>query len=351
MTDMLSDELTQQLRWFQHGNGPLVLFTGSSLDGERLVGPARLLAGQRTQRAMSVWDDRSSASSTATLTSWNGLPELPVSNDLAGDLEGFAVAAAIDLPGNAQLLERHVALLRSAAERGARVFSADPLGAPHANIIQLRRTGVTGRVRFADNERHSTRVLVHGTAAARINGAATEASLRLNDSLAEAGVVTDWLPSSPLGLLLRGFGRCLDNTGLDQGAGVVEALLQIIEPQADVIVLEGSGSLLDPSTSARTILQATVARPKFHVIAHRVAAKDDQLLEVLDDLVARLDRLHSFAGHPSILLGVTLDTSDVPEWDARSLLAEVDRSCIRCVDVADGLAPFARIVAAHESTA
>lgn len=350
MSDMLSGELTQHLRWFAHGNGPLVLFTGASLDGARLVRPARLLAAQRSQRPVSVWDDRSAVTSTASLASWDGLPDLAITADLDGDLDGVAIAVAVDLPGNAHLLERHAGLLRSAAERGALVFSPYPLGAAHPHIIQLRQTGVTGRVRFGDDERHSTRVLVHGTATARFQGGATEASIRLNESLADAGVVTDWLPSSPLGLLLRGFGRCLDDAGLDQSAGIVEALLQIIEPQADVIVLEGSGSLLDSSTCARTIVQATVAQPAFHLIAHQVAAEDDQLLEALDDFVTRLERLHGFAGKPSILLGVALDTTLVPEWDARSLVAAVERHGIRCIDVSDGLGPFARIVAAHEHT-
>lgn len=350
MTDMLSDPFTEQLRWFRHGDSPVVLFTGASLDGERLAGPARLLAQELAQRELTVWDDRSSANSTATLASWKGLPELAVVTELGGDLDGVAVAVAVDLPGSAQPLGRHIAMLRSAAERGARVFSGYSLGAAHPNIVQLRRTGVTGRVRFADVERHSTRLIVHATEAPTTQSAATEASLQLTKELTAAAVVTDWLPASPLGLLLRGFGRCLDNAGLDQGPGMIEALLQTIEPQSDVIVLEGSGSLLDSSTSARSILQATVARPGFHVIAHRVAPNDDRLLEALDDLVARLQSLHTFAGAPSILLGVALDTSRVSEWDARSLLAAVERRGIRCLDIANGLTPFAAIVAAHEGS-
>lgn len=351
MSDMLSDPFTEQLRWFRHGDSPVVLFTGASLDGERLVGPARLLGQQLEHRQLTIWDDRSSAASTATLASWEGLPELAIVNELGGDLDSVAVAVAVDLPGSAQLLGRHVAMLRSAAERGARVFSGYSLGAPHPNIVQLRRTGVTGRVRFADNERHSTRLIVYATEAPTTLSAATEASLQLTNDLAAAAVVTDWLPASPIGLLLRGFGRCLDNAGLDQGSGMIESLLQTIEPQADVIVLEGSGSLLDPPTSARSILQTTVARPSFHVIAHRVAPDDDQLLETLDELVARLQSLHTFAGAPSILLGVALDASRVSEWDARSLLAAVERRGIRCLDIADGLTPFAAIVAAHEGAA
>ncbi len=351
MSDMLSDELTEQLRWFRHDASRLVLFTGGSLDGERRTRPARLLAGQTGQRAMSIWDHQSGAASTKALSSWAGLPELPVTNELDGDLDEVAVAVALELPGNRRLLDRHIALLRSAADRGAVVFSGYALGSSHPNIVQLKRVGVTGRVRFADDERHSTRVLVHDTKTPMMQGATTEVSLQLAQALTKAGVVADWLPSSPIGLMLRGFGRCLDNASLDQAPGIIESLLQAIEPQADVIVVEGSGSLLDPATSGRTILQATVARPSFHVIAHRMAAEDDPLLDILDGLVTRLEHLHTFAGRSSILLGVTLETSSVSEWDARSLQAEVENRGIRCVGLDDGLRPFAQIVAAHEHRA
>lgn len=362
MTDLLNDSLTERLRWFRHADVPVVLFTGASLDADRRVDPARLLAGALGSRVTCILDDRSAVDSTADLPSWSSVPPIPVRPDLDADMavDNVAVVLAVDVPLSSTLLVRHVAMLRSAADRGAHVFTTHLLGRAHPNVVDLKRIGVTDRVRFTNADRRSHRVMVYEvndpSSEASSYGASTRTSLELCTALQNEGIVADWLPSSPVGLLLRGFGRCLDRAGLDQAGGITEGLLQIIEPQADVIVVEGSGSIADPATSVRSIAQATVAQPTSHLIAHRVPAvrngdQDDFITGVLDPIRRRIDHLHDLAGQRSIFLGVALECSAVSSWEARSLIAEIEGTGVRCVDASRDIGRFARIVAAHEGTA
>lgn len=334
MPDLLTSPLTQQLRELGAANTSVLLFTGSSLRSGRLVPSARTLVRLLGERVIGIVDDAAGVDRLADLPGWEWAPDIPVARnmDRVRDVDPATeavVVTALDLPPRKRLLGRHVDVLLSLADSGRTVFSSLERSPRHAAVVDLRQSGRHERARFEDREPHSKRVMLYRTSS---DSSAVEAAVKLVDGFRGAEIAADWLPSTPLGMAARGFGRVLERCPIEFAAGLVEQLLQIMEPQARVLVVEG-GSLLDASAMVATAAQVQGAKPCFHALVHRALPTGDVLLEELDALLRRADGLHQGCGIRSTLLGVVADTSALDDWAARHLYSEIQKRGVTCVDV------------------
>lgn len=334
MPDLLTSSLTHQLRELGADKTRILLFTGSSLRSGRLVPSARILTRLLGGRVVGVIDDAAGVGRLRALPGWESAPDIPVLSSVEqlrtiDPAAEAVVVTALDLPTGKRLLGRHVDVLLSLADSGRTVFSSLERSPRHSSVVDLRQCGRPERARFEDREPHSNRVMLYRTTP---DTSAVEAAVKLVDGFRGAEIAADWLPSTPLGMTVRGFGRVPERCPIEFAAGLVEELLQIMEPQARVIVVEG-GSLLDASAMVATTAQVQGSKPSFHALVHRARHTDDGLLAELDDVLRRAGGLHQGYGIRSTLLGVVLDTSALEERAARRLCAEVQKRGLSCLDI------------------
>lgn len=106
-----------------------------------------------------------------------------------------------------------------------------------------------------------------------------------------------------------------------------------LEAQADVIVVEGQGSIFQPVYSPVTVAISHGCRPDYHVLCHRLARDETELASRLRGAASRYEQLHSALGFRSQLLAVSLNTADVDEAEAKRSTDEGRRLGVPCVDV------------------
>ena len=98
------------------------------------------------------------------------------------------------------------------------------------------------------------------------------AGLELHAAAKRRGIRTEFLATGQVGMVLTGRGIPLDAIRLDFAAGAVETL--VLSPKdAELILLEGQGSLLHPASSATLPLMRGLC-PTHLVLCHRPAAGD-----------------------------------------------------------------------------
>jgi uncharacterized NAD-dependent epimerase/dehydratase family protein len=249
------------------------------------------------------------------------------------------LVVGIALPGSKPLLPKHRAEIVAAADAGHRVFNGLHDIIDHPRVVNLRGFSQEDRVLARGVPLQSTRIVTVGTGA---NVGKMTTTVELQRALVEAGCAADWLPTGQTGMLLRGFGRCIDAVPSDFAAGLVEALIVSIETQAEIVVVEGQGSILGPVYSPVTVAISHAARAQFHVLCHRVTPHGGDVTAVLSAAAARYDSLHAALGFRSNLLGVALNTSVVDDLEARRTLEQARQLGVPCVDVVrDGASAIA----------
>ena len=339
MTPALSTTLREATR------RPLAVYTAECLASPSLVKTAVGLLRFAPERVRAVVDERHGGVTLDRVRGWAGFPAVPVVadlDDLPDDVTGLAVGLA--LAGSRPLLDRHRKLLQRAADRGLLVFNGlhDRVG--HPDVVELRRPEPADLVLASGPPLRSRRVLTVGSAP---NTGKMTTAVLLQRELVARGQAADLLATGQTGMLLRGHGRAVDAYPSDFAAGVVERLVLDLEVRAEVVVVEGQGSILTPTYSAVTVAVIHGCRPQHHVVCHRASADGDTAAEVVDT-VRRHDRLFDGLGLRSQLLGVALDSRALDAGTHRRRCAEVqDRLGVACVDpVRDGIAAVADAFAA-----
>ena len=165
------------------------------------------------------------------------------------------------------------------------------------------------------------------------------AGLELDLALRRAGVKSVFAATGQTGMVICGRGVPLDAVRLDFAPGAIEREVCDLGGDADVVVVEGQGSLLNPASSA-TLPLIRGSMPTHFLLCHRAGMTELPRypwikVPPLMDVVKLYQDLAETCGcfqRPS-LLGVCLDTRELAEQAARVELDKVSNELqVPCAD-------------------
>jgi uncharacterized NAD-dependent epimerase/dehydratase family protein len=168
------------------------------------------------------------------------------------------------------------------------------------------------------------RVLFVGT---DMNIGKMTAALEFDREAKARGVRSAFIGTGQTGMMICGSGMCLDAVRVDYASGAVEAELMRDGPGADVVWVEGQGSMLNPaSTATLPLLRGT--QPTHLVLVHKAGMKHlhafpHVTIPPLKDVVEFYERVATAAGAlaPAKVLGIALNTWGLDDATARAEIA------------------------------
>ncbi len=180
----------------------------------------------------------------------------------------------------------------------------------------------TGRVR----ELEATIVLTVG---ADCNIGKMTAALQVRDALRAAGHRVAFAGTGQTGILIEGWGIAVDAVVADFIAGAAERLTMEAARDADIVLVEGQGSLAHPGYSGVTYGLLHGAMPHAQVMCTQPSRKtisNNAWLPIPP--LAELIRLHEAAAsllRPAPVIAVALNTYDLTYEEAREAIVDVER--------------------------
>jgi uncharacterized NAD-dependent epimerase/dehydratase family protein len=135
-----------------------------------------------------------------------------------------------------------------------------------------------------------------------------------------------WAATGQTGMILRGRGVAVDAVVADFVGGATEELVNEEGREADVVFVEGQGSIIHPGYAAVTLGLLYGAMPDCMVLVHAAGRERLKRLDMpmmpLPELVDMYER--AMRPHRSCpVVGISLDTSVLDDVAARGLLSEV----------------------------
>lgn len=178
-----------------------------------------------------------------------------------------------------------------------------------------------GRARLLDN----TRVLMVGTDMA--NGKMT-AGLLIHRLAQERGIRSEFIATGQIGITIMGKGLPLDAIRVDYAGGAVEKYV-LEAGEAQLIVVEGQGSLLHPgSTATLPLLRGTM--PTHLILCHRASQttlRDFSWLPIppLAEVASLYESVASVGGRfpAGKVAAISLNTGDLTEAEAQAVIARI----------------------------
>ena len=272
-------------------------------------------------------------------------------------------------PQGGGLPEAWRATVREALERGWDVVSGlhvflgdDPelaaLSARHgARILDVRRppahrTVAAGRAAELDS-------LVVLTVGSDCNVGKMTAALELTRALGALGVRAEFVATGQTGIMIADRGVAVDAVVSDFAAGAIEQLVVEAGREADVVIVEGQGSLHHPGYSGVTLSLMAGSCPRAIVLCH-VAGRDtirtaegaahEIPIPPLRDLARIYEEAASWV-QPARVLSVALNTMGLDERAARAACnGAADETGLPATDpVRFGARPLADAVLAYIS--
>jgi len=214
------------------------------------------------------------------------------------------------------LLGDDVELAARAGAKGVRLFD---LRRPPADLPVSN-----GRARLVD-------ALVVLTVGTDCNTGKMTAQLELLRGLDARGIRTRFVPTGQTGILIAGWGIAVDAVVADFIGGAAERMVLEVAPGAEVVLVEGQGSLLHPGYSGVTLGLLHGACPAAMILCHQASRRligeyhpGEAWVEIppLADVVRVYEGAASWV-HPARVVGVSLNTYDLSE---RAAVAAVERA-------------------------
>lgn len=153
--------------------------------------------------------------------------------------------------------------------------------------------------------------------------------LQLRAALAARDVKASFAPTGQTGIFIDGWGICVDAVVADFIAGAAETLAIQGAREADIVLVEGQGSILHPGYSGVSLGLLHGALPHGLIACHiptRATFRHNAWLKIppIEEVIA----LHEAMAHPlrpARTVGVSLNTSEMSDRDARAEIARVER--------------------------
>ena len=150
------------------------------------------------------------------------------------------------------------------------------------------------------------------------------AQLQLARELNASGLRTRFVPTGQTGIMIEGWGIAVDAVVADFIAGAAERLVLQASDDADIVLVEGQGSINHPGYSAVTLGLMHGACPDAMILCHQTTRqyigdyREAAWLRIPP--MAEYIRLYETIGsvvHPTKVIGISLNTYDMSEDAAR----------------------------------
>jgi uncharacterized NAD-dependent epimerase/dehydratase family protein len=150
------------------------------------------------------------------------------------------------------------------------------------------------------------------------------AQLQLTRRLNERGVRTRFVPTGQTGIMIEGWGIAVDAVVADFIAGAAERLVLEGSKDADVVLVEGQGSINHPGYSGVTLGLLHGSCPAALILCHQCSReyigdyREEAWLRIPP--LAEYIRLYETIGsavHPTRVIAISLNTYDLGEVEAR----------------------------------
>lgn len=179
-----------------------------------------------------------------------------------------------------------------------------------------------GRVR----ELSQTVVLAVGTDA---NIGKMTVMLQLRAALRERGSRASFAPTGQTGIFIEGWGVCIDAVVADFIAGASEAVTFQAAEDADIVLVEGQGSILHPGYSGVSLGLLHGSLPHALIMCHQPSRKTFRhnawlAIPSLAEVIALHESIAAPL-RPARTVGVSLNTSDLADDEARRVIETVAR--------------------------
>lgn len=158
------------------------------------------------------------------------------------------------------------------------------------------------------------------------------AQLQLARQLNARGVRTRFVATGQTGILIEGWGIAVDAVIADFIAGAAEQLVLEGSRNADIVLVEGQGSINHPGYSAVTLGLLHGSCPDGLILCHQTSRKyigdyrEESWLRIppLADYVGWYEQIAS-AVHSTTVIGISLNTYDLSEAEARRACERASR--------------------------
>ena len=153
--------------------------------------------------------------------------------------------------------------------------------------------------------------------------------LQLRAALCARGHRAAFAPTGQTGIFIEGWGVCVDAVVADFIAGAAEDVTLRAAENADIVLVEGQGSILHPGYSGVSLGLLHGSMPHAMIACHQPSRRtfrhNDWLpIPPLTDVI-RLHEAIAAPLRPSRTIGVSLNTVDLPDAEARAVIARVER--------------------------
>ena len=151
------------------------------------------------------------------------------------------------------------------------------------------------------------------------------AQLQLVRGLNERGLRTRFVATGQTGIMLEGWGIAVDAVVADFIAGATERITLEGARDADIVLVEGQGSINHPGYSGVTLGLLHGACPSGLILCHqpsrqRIDDGREQWLRIPDlPTYVRLYEAIGSAVHPTQVVGISLNTYDLDDREARAV--------------------------------
>jgi uncharacterized NAD-dependent epimerase/dehydratase family protein len=158
------------------------------------------------------------------------------------------------------------------------------------------------------------------------------AQLQLTKKLNDRGIRTRFVPTGQTGIMIEGWGIAVDAVVADFIAGAAEWLTLEGAKNADVVLVEGQGSINHPGYSGVTLGLLHGSCPDALILCHQTTRqyigdyREAAWLRIppLTEYV-RLYESIGAAVHPTRVIGISLNTYDLSDVEARRACDQAQR--------------------------
>jgi uncharacterized NAD-dependent epimerase/dehydratase family protein len=166
------------------------------------------------------------------------------------------------------------------------------------------------------------------------------AQLQLTAALEKRGVITRFAATGQTGIFIEGWGTAVDAVVADFIAGAAEDLVLKAAPGADIVLVEGQGSINHPGYSGVTLGLLHGSCPDGLILCHQATRehigeyRGAPWLRIppLADYV-KLYELIGSAVHPTKVIGICMNCYDLDPVEARRVCEEASRETgLPCTD-------------------
>ena len=292
----------------------------------------------RPDQVVAVLDRRQAGRTVQDVLGFGG--DTPVVGSMAEGLVHQPTAVLVGIaPQGGRLPEEWRNWLAEALDAGCDLWSGlhtflsdDPLLAERARasgrkLFDLRRPPANLPIASgAAKATEAFRVLAVGT---DCNVGKMTAQLQLVDELNQRGVRTRFAATGQTGIMIEGWGIAVDAVVADFVAGAAEQLTLQGAEGADIVLVEGQGSINHPGYSGVTLGLLHGSCPDAMILCHQASRqyigdyRQASWLRIppLTDYVRWYEEIGAMV-HPTKVLGIALNTYDLSEEAARAACAQ-----------------------------